>query len=90
MKTIQVLGTGCSRCHQTETAVKEAVAKMGLQVAVEFVSDLKQIMAMGVMGLPAVAVDGKVVLAGQVPTADQMVRLLSRFASSTPAVPTDR
>jgi small redox-active disulfide protein 2 len=80
MKLIQVLGTGCSRCHQTEKAVKDAVAEMGLDVPVEFVSDLKKIMAMGVMGMPAVAVDGKVILAGQVPTTSQMVKLLSNQA----------
>lgn len=82
MKVVQVLGTGCSRCHQTENVVRDAVAKAGLHVSVEFVGDLKAIMAMGVMGLPAVAVDGRVILAGQVPTVDQMVRLLSREAPS--------
>lgn len=80
MKVVQVLGTGCSRCHQTENVVRDAVAKAGLHVSVEFVGDLKAIMAMGVMGLPAV--DGRVILAGQVPTVDQMVRLLSREAPS--------
>jgi small redox-active disulfide protein 2 len=65
---IKVLGPGCARCAQTEKIVKEALADLGLAVKVEKVTDIKAIAGYGVLGTPAVVVDGKVKCMGKVPT----------------------
>lgn len=63
---ILILGGGCSRCNALETAVKEALAELGRSNAVGHVTDYAQIAAYGVMSLPALMIDGKVVSSGRV------------------------
>ena len=55
-----------------------AVAELGLDALVEKVTDMKEIMKMGVMGLPGIAVDGKVVLTGSVPSVERVKALLAK------------
>ena len=73
---IQVLGTGCAKCKQLTANVENAVAALGLTVAVEKVEDLREIMKFGVMTTPALVVDGNVRVAGKVLTADAVMDLL--------------
>ncbi|MDA8141526.1 MAG: thioredoxin family protein [Desulfobacteraceae bacterium] len=65
---IKVLGPGCPRCQQTEKIVKEAVAESGAAAQVEKVTDMMKIAGYGVMGTPAVVVDGVVKSVGKIPT----------------------
>jgi len=69
MVKIEVLGSGCANCQRLETLAREAVAKLGIEADVEHVTDIKEIMARGIMATPGLAIDGKVVLAGRVPSA---------------------
>ena len=43
MKIVKVYGPGCKRCETTAEMVKEAAARLGLEVEVEKVSDPKAI-----------------------------------------------
>lgn len=65
---IKVLGPGCARCQQTEKVVREAVAEAGLAADVEKVTDMMKIAGYGVMGTPAVVIDGDVKCVGKIPT----------------------
>lgn len=67
MKTIKVYGPGCKRCAATEAMVKDAAAKLGIEVDVEKVTDAKSIAMAGVMSTPGLSVDGKLVHAGGLP-----------------------
>lgn len=69
---IKVLGPGCHRCQTTEKIVKEAVAEAGVDAEVEKVTDLLKIAQYGVLGTPAVVVDGKVKIAGKVPEKEEI------------------
>ncbi|HUS83264.1 MAG TPA: thioredoxin family protein [Dehalococcoidia bacterium] len=69
MVTIEVLGSGCANCRRLETLAREAVAKLGIEADVQHVTDIKEIMARGLLATPGLAIDGKVVLAGRVPNA---------------------
>lgn len=73
---IQILGSGCAKCKLLEQHAREAVAALGLEAAVEKVSDIETIMAMGVMSTPALVLDGKVLSAGRVLGRDQVIALL--------------
>ena len=76
MKQIQILGTGCAKCDNL-TAVAEAAAKTtGEPYMIEKITDLRQIMAFGVMTTPALVIDGKVVVAGKVPSIDEVAKML--------------
>ena len=78
IKSIQVLGLGCSSCHQQYEYAKEAVKDMGLSVEVEYITDMEKIMEYGVMSLPAVVVNGKVLSAGKILKAKDIQKLLTK------------
>lgn len=63
---IKVLGDGCKNCHDLLENTKEAVKVMGLSVEVEYVTDMQKIMEYGVMSMPALVVNEKVVSMGKV------------------------
>jgi len=72
MKTIKVYGPGCKRCETAEQMVKDAAAKLGMEVDVEKVTDAKSIAMAGVMSTPGISVDGKLVHAGGLPDAAKL------------------
>lgn len=73
---IQILGSGCSRCHETERRVVNTVSRLGIAADIRKVTDMKEIMSFGVLGTPAVVVDGKVVSQGRVPSEEELKRQL--------------
>ena len=58
---IKVLGAGCKSCHEQYENAKEAVKAMGLSVEVEYITDMQKVMEYGVMSMPAIVVNEKVV-----------------------------
>jgi small redox-active disulfide protein 2 len=64
---IIVYGTGCAKCKQAETVVREAVAATGVVAEVEHVTDVRTIVERGIMMTPAIAVDGVMKVGGRVP-----------------------
>ncbi len=75
---IKVLGTGCPKCKTLEKMTREMVEENGLDATVTKVEDIVAIMNYGVITTPALVVDGKVVLKGRVPSADELKKLLIR------------
>ena len=69
---IKVLGPGCARCEKTEKLVKEAVAETGVAAEVEKVTDIMKIAGFGVLGTPAVVVDGDVKSVGKIPSKEEI------------------
>lgn len=77
MKTIKVLGSGCSKCIQTAEKIKEAADGMGIAVDVSKETDAETIMNYGVMRTPAIVVDEKLVHSGSVPGEADIQRWLA-------------
>jgi small redox-active disulfide protein 2 len=73
---IQILGTGCPKCRQLEANAREAVATKGVIADIEKVTDIDQIMEMGVMMTPALVIDGEIRSVGKVLTSDQIAAQL--------------
>ena len=76
--SVKILGAGCKSCHKLYENAKEAVKKIGLPVEVEYVTDMEKIMKYGVMSMPAVVVNEKVVSTGKVLTSDGVLSLLKK------------
>jgi small redox-active disulfide protein 2 len=74
---IQVLGMGCPKCKKLAENTEAAVKELGLGGTVEKVTDIKEIMRLGVMTTPALIVDGKVRVAGKVPSVDEIKKMLA-------------
>jgi small redox-active disulfide protein 2 len=73
---ILVIGPGCHKCKTLAQLTEQAVAELGLAAEITKVTDLKQIMALGVMMTPALAVDGTVKVSGKVPTLVEVKAML--------------
>ncbi len=73
---IQVLGPGCPKCMSLEQNARKAVAELALKADLEKVTDIQQIIQMGVLSTPALTIDGKVVLQGRNPTVEQLKQIL--------------
>lgn len=41
MKTIKILGAGCTKCKQTESVVKETIEKHGIEATIQKVEDIQ-------------------------------------------------
>ena len=77
MKKLQVLGTGCPKCKKLAEETEKAAKELGIEFEIEKVTDIKSIMGFGVMMTPALAVDGEVKIAGKVPSAEEIKKLIS-------------
>lgn len=75
---IKVLGAGCKSCHEQYENAKAAVKNMGLDVEVEYITDMEKVMGYGVMSMPAIVVNEKVVSMGKVLKAADVEKLLSK------------
>ena len=63
---IKVLGAGCKSCHQLYENVKKTVSNLGINVEVEYITDMEKVMSYGAMSMPALVVNDKVVSVGRV------------------------
>jgi small redox-active disulfide protein 2 len=77
MMKIRAPGTGCAECNQLTADSEKAIAELGVQATVEKVEDLREIMKLVVMAMPALVADGKVKAAGKL-LSPQGVKLLVR------------
>ncbi len=75
---IQILGTGCPKCKKLAELAKNAAKELGLEYELEKVTDINEIMNFGVMATPGLAVNGKVLLAGKMPSPEHLKGLLQK------------
>ena len=76
---VKVLGAGCKTCHEQYENAKAAVAALGLNIEVEYITDMETIMGYGVMSMPALVVNDKVVSMGKVLKAAEVEKLLRKL-----------
>lgn len=74
--SVKVLGSGCAKCNQLETAASEALKQLGMDSTIEHVTDFEQIATYGVMSTPALVIDDQVVSYGKVLRTEEIVKIL--------------
>ena len=62
----------------SKNLTQEELAEMNLAVNLEYVTDMQKIMEAGVMSMPALMVNDKVVSCGKVLKVDEVKKLLSK------------
>ena len=77
--SVKVLGSGCAKCNQLKAATKSALEQLGMDTAIDHVSDFAQIATYGVMTTPALVVDGKVASYGKALKVDEVVKILQKI-----------
>lgn len=75
---VKVLGAGCRSCREQYENAKEAVAELGLSVEVEYITDMEKVMSYGVMSMPAIVINDKVVSMGRVLKTEDVAKLLTQ------------
>jgi small redox-active disulfide protein 2 len=76
--SVKILGSGCAKCNQLEAATKAALEQLGMETAIDHVTDFSKIATYGVMTTPALVVDGKVVSYGKVLKTQEVVKILQK------------
>ena len=89
MATLEVLGMQCRSCVGLLQNVQEAVRQEGRSDYVEKVTDYTRILALNPWALPALAIDGKVVVAGRIAAPAEIRKLLVTMQSE-PNTPNSR
>ncbi|MCK5564896.1 MAG: TM0996/MTH895 family glutaredoxin-like protein [Planctomycetes bacterium] len=76
MKKIQVLGTGCPKCKKLAENAEAAAKELGIEYELEKVTQISDIMKMGVMMTPALTIDGEVKSTGKLLSSDNIKKML--------------
>ena len=76
VKKIKVLGAGCASCHKQYENVKNAVKNVGLDIEAEYITDMQKVMEYGVMSMPAIVINDRVVSMGKVLKVSEVESLL--------------
>lgn len=79
---IEVLGSGCPSCHKLFELTKRAAKELNLREEVEYVTDIQKIIAMGVMQMPVLAIDGKPVMTGATEDVEKIKRIIVAHSSA--------
>ncbi len=77
MKKLQILGTGCEKCKKLTENAEKAAKELGIEYEIEKITDINEILKFGVMITPALAVDGKVKVAGNIPSPEAIKKLIT-------------
>jgi small redox-active disulfide protein 2 len=76
MKTIQILGTGCPKCKKLAENAEAAAEGLGVEYELVKVTDLNEIIRLGAMMTPGLAIDGELRSSGKVLSAEEIRALL--------------
>ena len=73
---IKVLGAGCPQCDGLEQELMTVVTQIRITADIEHVRDIKEIGRYGVMGSPALIINGRVKSVGKVPPRARLIQWL--------------
>jgi len=74
---LEILGTGCPKCKKLTELITESVNELGITAEIIKVNKISDIMNYGVMITPALAIDSKVVVAGRIPSKDEIKKWIN-------------
>ena len=80
MMELKVIGGGCDECDRLYENVSEALKRLEMSAQIERVSELIDIVKLGVMTAPSLMKDGKLIVSGQVPSVEKLMELLKRLS----------
>jgi len=73
---IKILGQGCPNCDRLEQDLMILIAETGIEADLEHVRDIREIGQYGVMGSPALVINGKVKAVGSVPSTAKLREMI--------------
>ncbi len=79
---IQVLGPGCHNCDRMEQDVREVLAELKMPGDLSHVTDPAEIAKYGLMGVPALVINGRIVCVGTIPDRNRIKQWLMDVKAS--------
>lgn len=76
--TIKVLGSGCPTCKKLYDLTNQAVVELNIEQEVEYITDVQQIIKMGVMQSPVLAINDKPVIVGFVSDVEKIKQAIKK------------
>ncbi|MFP4514675.1 MAG: thioredoxin family protein [Parcubacteria group bacterium] len=79
MKTkvsIKVLGSGCPSCKKLYESTKDAIEALNLDCDLEYVTNINEIIALGIMNTPALTINDKIILSGKNPGSEELKEII--------------
>ena len=77
--SIKVLGPGCKSCHALNEACNAAIKELGMNTEVEYITDMETIVSYGVMSMPVLVINEKVVSMGKALKTAEVIKLLQKL-----------
>lgn len=77
---IKIIGSGCPDCSKLYDNTLAALRELDLEAEVEKIGDLIEIVKLGVMSVPSLMIDGKLVVSGKVASQKEIVKLLKKHS----------
>lgn len=74
---ITVVGTGCFKCKKLEEIVREVVDEQGVEASINKMTDIKEIAQTGILMTPGLIIDGKVKVAGKLPSKAEVEKIIA-------------
>jgi len=74
--TVKILGTGCPKCRKLEEKVRAVVELHSIDATVEKVTDLNEMMKYNIMSTPALIINEKLKMYGNIPKDEQILAWL--------------
>lgn len=78
MAKVQVLGIGCSKCGTLLKNAQAAASERQAGDTVEKVDDIMQVLEFNPSALPAIAINGKLVSVGTLPSPTEIKQLIEQ------------
>lgn len=82
MARLEILDVGSNKGKALKANAEQALKELGIDLVIEEVRDINRLLEYGISGIPAMAVDGRVVLQKQVPSAKELRVVLSMLLSA--------
>lgn len=73
---IEIFGPGCPKCNNTKENVKKALAELKKDAEMVKVTDINTMIERGIIHTPALAIDGKILTQGKVPTVEEIKKFI--------------
>lgn len=73
---IQILCDSIQKCVELEQVIKQALSQVGMSLAVESITDYPLIATFGVVTMPAVAIEGRVISYGKILSVEEVIKVL--------------
>jgi small redox-active disulfide protein 2 len=72
MVEIKVLGPGCANCKRLEQITRKVIDNLAVEANIEKVSQIQEIIDLGVMATPGLIINDKVVSSGRIPSESEV------------------